>query len=321
MDLPGLSASGTLLLGGVALDAVFGDPRYRQHPVRLMGRSLTFFEKALRQSGADGYAGGCLLFILLAVTWILVPCAIVSELYDLNYWLGSAAHLFLVYSLLALRDLYDHVWAVHLAADRGDLNAVHTAIARLVGRDTGRMDLRACRRAAIESLAENFVDGYLSAIFWYVILGLPGLLFFKIASTMDSMVGYKTPRYLRFGWFGARLDDLLNYLPARICWALFGICALPFPSLSAAKGWQVGLQQHSIIPGPNPGWSEATMAGVLQRRLIGPIWKGGSKVTDLWVGVPSDPEGGERADLLRAICVVMTAAGAIVLVVLLSLGF
>src|SRR6185369_6195145 len=112
--------------------------------------------------------------------------------------------------------------AVQLAARRKQLDGARAAIALLVGRDTDKMDFDACRRAAIESLSENFVDGFLSALFWYALLGLPGLLLFKIASTMDSMVGYKTPPYLRFGWFGARLDDVMNYIPARVAWLLLG---------------------------------------------------------------------------------------------------
>jgi len=170
------------------------------------------------------------------------------------------------------------------------------------------MDLDACRRAAIESLSESFVDGFLSAMFWYVLAGLPGLLLFKVASTMDSMVGYKTVRYLRFGWCGARMDDLMNYIPARLAWILLGLCAIPFRELSTTKGWKLGLRQHGVVPGPNPGWSEATMTGVLQRRLIGPIWRNGALVTDIWLGDPADPPAGSDGDVSNALRVSVLAA-------------
>jgi adenosylcobinamide-phosphate synthase len=170
------------------------------------------------------------------------------------------------------------------------------------------MDFAACRRAAIESLSENFVDGFLSPLFWYVVAGLPGLLLFKVASTMDSLVGYKNQRYLRFGWCGARLDDVMNFLPARLAWLILGLCAGPFRGLSALKGWKIGLKQHGVVPGPNPGWSEATMAGLLQRRLIGPIWKEGALVTDLWLGDPSDPPAGSEADVTNALKAAILAA-------------
>jgi adenosylcobinamide-phosphate synthase len=309
MGIEGLSPSAWLLVSGIVLDAVFGDPRYSLHPIRLMGRTLTAFEKLLRRSGFDGYGGGCFLFVLLAVTWVAVPSLLIHLLFRYQPAAALVVHAFVVFSLVALRDLIDHVRAFENAARRKDLHSARQAIAMLVGRDTDKMDLAACRRAAIESLSENFVDGYLSAVFWYVLLGLPGLLLFKVASTMDSMVGYKTPVYLRFGWCGARLDDVMNYLPARMAWVILGIAALPFPGLSARKGWRIGLEQHAVLPGPNPGWSEATMAGALQIRLIGPIWKDGVPVTAVWIGHDGDPEGGTQSDdLMRAVRVTVTAS-------------
>ena len=238
-----------------------------------MGDTITGFEGFLRRLGLRGYAGGCALFALLAVCWIVLPSFAIHEIFSWNPRIGWVFHVLTVYILFAMRDLLDHVRAVREAARREDLDATQAAIAMLVGRDTARMDLNACRRAAIESLSESLVDGFMSPLFWYTLAGLPGLLLFKVASTMDSMVGYKTDRYLRFGWLGARLDDLMNFLPARMAWLLLGCCALPFRHLSGTKGWLTGLRQHSTLPGPNPGWSEATMAGLLQRRLIGLIWK------------------------------------------------
>jgi adenosylcobinamide-phosphate synthase len=303
-----LAPAPALLLAGIALDAVFGDPRYALHPVRLMGRTLTAFEKLLRRCGLNGYAGGCLLFLLLVLVWVAVPSAAVALLDQWSLQVAAAVHVFAVFSLVALRDLVDHVQAVVRPARQNDVGGARSAIAMLVGRDTTKMDLDACRRAAIESLSENFVDGYVSAIFWYVLLGLPGLLLFKVVSTMDSMVGYKTPPYLYFGWCGARTDDVMNYIPSRLSWLVLGLCALPFPGLSARKGWKWGLAQHALVPGPNSGWSEATMAGLLQRRLIGPIWKEGAVVTELWLGDPSDPPGGSEQDISRAIRVTILAA-------------
>src|SRR5439155_22201168 len=147
-------------------------------------------------------------------------------------WAGRLLHILVVYIFFALRNLLDHVRTVKRAARRDDVVAARKAIGLLVGRDTDRMDIQACRRAAIESLSENFVDGFLSPLFWYAVIGIPGLLLFKVVSTMDSMVGYKTPQYLRFGWCGARLDDAMNYIPARLSWLILGVSALVFPSLS-----------------------------------------------------------------------------------------
>jgi len=301
MGIEGLAPSAGLLAAGVLLDAVFGDPQVRFHPIRILGKTLSAYESLLRRMGCDGYAGGVMLFLMLAVTWVAIPCLLLNRIYHWNEEAGIAAHVILVYICFALHDLIVHVRKVQRAADRNDIAAARQAIGMLVGRDIEKMDIAACRRAAIESLSENFVDGVLSAVFWYVLLGVPGLLLFKIVSTMDSMVGYKSARYLRFGWCGARLDDLMNFVPARLAWLLFGFFSIP-------KGWRVGLAQHGILPGPNPGWSEATMAGILRRKLIGPIWKENELVTETWLGDPQDPEAGSTEDLTKAVRVVVVAA-------------
>jgi adenosylcobinamide-phosphate synthase len=306
MGIPGLAPSAIFLIAGVIIDAILGDPQVWFHPIRLMGRTLSALEWLLRRLHLDGYFGGCLLFALLAVTWVIAPCLIVMRIYQWSPQAGDAAHILVVYVFFALRDLIDHVRSVQRAADRGDVDATRKAIGMLVGRDIEKMDIAACRRAAIESISENFVDGVVSAVFWYAILGIPGLLLFKVASTMDSMVGYKTPPYFYFGWCGARLDDLMNYIPARLTWLLLGFFAIP-------KGWRVGIEQHGILPGPNPGWSEATMAGVLGRKLIGPIWKNGQLVTNVWLGDPQDPEAGSSADISNSIQIVLIASALTIL--------
>jgi adenosylcobinamide-phosphate synthase len=250
--LPLLRGQPALLAGAVLLDLALGDPVYPLHPIRLMGATLSAFERGLRAIGLDGYGGGIILFV-----------------------------------------------------NRDDLPAAHRAIANLVGRDTDRMDGAACRRASIESLSESLTDGFTSPLFWYLLLGLPGLVLFKVVSTMDSMVGYKTPRYLRFGWCGARLDDVMNYIPARLTWLLIAAIAACLPGCSASKALRIGWQQHAIVLGPNSGWSEAAAAGAIQRRLVGPIWLRGSLVTDVWIGDPADPPVSTHADVWRAIAVVV----------------
>jgi adenosylcobinamide-phosphate synthase len=173
------------------------------------------------------------------------------------------------------------------------------------------MDAGACRRAAVESLSENLTDGFVSPVLWYVAAGLPGLVIFKVVSTMDSMVGYKSPRYLRFGWCGARLDDAMNYFPARASWLVIAALAAVLPGCSARKAWRVGLSQHGLLLGPNAGWSEAAAAGALQRQIVGPVWLGGVQVTDLWIGEASDPPLTTGRDATRAM-VLVTLSGLVV---------
>ena len=130
--------------------------------------------------------------------------------------------------------------------------------------------------------------------------GLPGVVLFKVVSTMDSMVGYKTPRYLRFGWCGARLDDLMNLVPARLTFVLLSMTAAVLPGYSGTKSGSRGTRAASLLPGPNSGWSEAAIAGALQRRLVGPIWVHRQSVTDAWLGDPSDPPLETADDYRRA---------------------
>lgn len=300
MEIAILAPNAKLLGAGVLLDLLVGDPVYGAHPVRLIGKTLTWIEDRLRAGGMDGYGGGIALFCILSLFWVGGAALALSFASALTPWLGVVLHVFLVYSLLALHDLLRHAWAVEQAVRRGDPEGAQAAISRLVGRDTSRMDIPACRRAAIESLSENLTDGFISPLFWYGIAGVPGLVLFKVVSTMDSMVGYKTPRYLRFGWCGARLDDLMNLIPARVTWLMISAVAAVYPGCSATKALLVGWSQHSILPGPNSGWSEAAIAGALQRRLIGPIWANGNLVTEVWVGCPTDPPAGEDRDMVRA---------------------
>ena len=312
MVLSSLAPRADLLAAAVALDLLLGDPVYSWHPVRLIGGSLRWIEARLRTMGADGYAGGCLLFVVLALVWGGGTAALLAGAALLHPVAGSAVHLFLLYSLLALRDLLKHVGAIDAAAAAGDLAAARKAAGRLVGRDTDRMDAAACRRSGIESLAENLVDGFVSPIFWYCLAGIPGLVLFKTVSTMDSMVGYKTARYLAFGWCGARLDDLMNLIPARLTWLLIACAAALAPGGSSRAALRIGWRQHAVVPGPNAGWSEAALAGAIRRRLAGPIWLSGQQVTDVWLGDPADASAGTGADCRQARRTVLAAAALVV---------
>jgi adenosylcobinamide-phosphate synthase len=124
-------------------------------------------------------------------------------------------------------------------------------------------------------------------------------------STMDSMVGYKTPRHLRFGWCAARLDDVMNYVPARMTWLVIVAVAALLPAYSGRKAWRIGLRQHGLLLGPNSGWSEAATAGALERQIVGPIWLKGVQVTDLWIGDVSDPPFETASDMARAVTLVV----------------
>jgi adenosylcobinamide-phosphate synthase len=296
-----LAPSAPLLIAAIALDLMIGDPVYPFHPVRLIGSTLTFCETLLRRAGADGYGGGIALFLVLSFFWIVLIAALIAVCALVSPPLAHAVHLFVLYSFIALGDLIGHVRRVEHALLHDDIALAREAIGWLVGRDTAPMDAAACRRAAIESLSENLTDGFISPILWYAVLGVPGLVLFKVVSTMDSMVGNKTPRYLRFGWCGARSDDVMNYIPARLSLPLIAGASAFVPGCSPVKSWRIGLSQNALLPSPNSGWSEAATAGAIQRRLVGPIWMKGALVTGIWIGVSSDPPASAHEDVTRAL--------------------
>jgi adenosylcobinamide-phosphate synthase len=309
-----LAPHAALLMVAMISDLAMGDPVYAWHPIRLVGAMLTWMERRLRVAGFDGYGGGILLFVALATVSLSVVVGVVAAANAISVFLAWLVHGFLLFSLLALGDLLRHVWRIDRAVRENNLPRARRGVSELVGRDTARMDGGACRRAAVESLSENLTDGFVSPLFWYVIAGLPGIVVFKVVSTMDSMVGYKTPRYLRFGWCGARLDDVMNYVAARITWLVIAAVAALLPAFSGRKAWRVGLGQHGLLLGPNSGWSEAATAGALERQIVGPIRLQGVLVTDLWIGDASDPPLETSSDVMRALALSVLTGLAVAMV-------
>ena len=270
------------------LDLWLGDPVYRFHPIRLIGSLLIYLERWLFARGWNGYTGGILLGLLLL--GIVLGCYfLLQKLFgSLHPVLGWSLDLYLGYSLLALRDLEIHGLRVWRATADGNLMKAREEISQLVGRDVERLDLAGCNRATLESLSENLSDGVVSPLIWLTLVGIPGMLAFKVISTMDSMVGYRNSRYLRFGWFGARADDLMNWVPARLTWVLLSISAWVLPDYDGRMAWSIGLSQHQYMSGPNAGWGQAASAGALRVQLVGEKWKNGRLQHRAWLGHPDD---------------------------------
>ena len=274
----------SLLILAFGLDLCFGDPVYKFHPIRLCGNAIQFVEIKLRDLNFSGHIGGVLLLIAissLSLTSYFLGWILFSNLHPSMLYLWQ---LYCLWSLIALGDLIKHSKKVAQAAEQNDLPTAKKSVRMLVGRNTDKMKIEDCCRATIESISENLTDGVLSPIFYYILFGFPGIIFFKVVSTMDSMVGYKNEKYLKFGWCGARMDDFLNYIPARMTWIVLSLVAMIHPRFSGKKAFTTGWQQHAILPSPNSGWSETAAAGALNLQLVGPIWKNNVKVIDQWVG-------------------------------------
>lgn len=249
-----------LLVLAMLLDAALGEPRWLwsklPHPAVLMGRAVQHFDDVLNIP-EKARIGGIVTVFGLSLGAVLLGVLIAALPFG---WLWSILGAAI---LIAQRSLVDHVQAV---ADglRYGLGDGRRAVAMIVGRDTREMEKTDIARAAIESAAENFSDGVIAPVFWFLIAGLPGILLYKVINTADSMIGHRTPRYHAFGWAAARLDDLLNWVPARLT---AGLIALAFWSSHA---WKVVRKDARLHRSPNAGWPEAAMAGVLDIALSGP---------------------------------------------------
>lgn len=308
--------SSPIILAAALLDAVIGDPpivwRRVPHPVVWVGRMITLTEARLNRGGS---ARRRVLGVLALALWLAVGIgsslgllAIVPE--------GAAVALTLLGGavLLAQKSLADHVLAVARGLEVS-LADGRQAVSMIVGRDPEVLDAAAVARAAIESAAENFSDGFVAPLFWFALLGLPGIVGYKIINTADSMVGHRTARYAAFGWASARLDDLVNLLPARLAGAAITGAAF-FLGHDGRQALRAMARDAGHHRSPNAGWPEAAMAGALGLALAGPRRYGAEIVEDGWMN-----DGGRAAATASDIrAAVRLMCGAAVVTVLLAAG-
>jgi adenosylcobinamide-phosphate synthase len=261
-----------VFVAAVVLDFILGDPRWLPHPVRWIGSLISVLDRLLypkRRSSCIEFFIGIILCLL--VTGITVGCGYLFLLLCklISPAVLITAQIIIIFFCLSTRSLGHEALVVYRLIKNKDITSARKAVSMIVGRDTGNLNESEIARAAIETVAENITDGIVSPIF-YIILGGPlaGLLF-KSVSTMDSMIGYRNDRYKHFGTFAARLDDLLNFIPAR----LTAFLLLPVTSLtmrkSALNTWKVVIRDRRKHPSPNSAHSEAAIAGALNIRLGG----------------------------------------------------
>ncbi|MCI9193987.1 MAG: cobalamin biosynthesis protein CobD [Angelakisella sp.] len=263
------------MLLAFCLDLVMGDPRWLPHPVREMGRAISALEKGLRglfpATPGGERAAGAVLALVLPVGSFWLGWAVLWLCGRLAPWLGLAAEVLLCSQCLAARELKKESMAVYRELERGDLSAARTAVARIVGRDTGSLTAEGVTKAAVETVAENTSDGEIAPLFWMAIGGAPLALAYKAVNTMDSMVGYRNERYRYFGTAAARLDDLVNWLPARMA-ALVMVALCPLAGLDAEGAFRVWRRDRKKHKSPNSAQTEAAMAGALGVQLAGDAW-------------------------------------------------
>tara|TARA_R110002110_G_scaffold415612_6_gene652131 strand:+ start:159439 stop:160434 length:996 start_codon:yes stop_codon:yes gene_type:complete len=309
-ETAGLSPA-AILFAALVIDAIFGEfgPLFRviPHPVAIIGGLVGWLDRRLnreRRSDAARRMRGAVVVVLMvaiaaAIGWFVTDFARM-------FAYGWAVELAMVTLLIAQRSLFDHVRNVARALDRDGIEAARAAVARIVGRDPKSLDAHGVARASIESLAENFADGVVAPVFWFLLLGLPGLLVYKTVNTMDSMIGYRTPRHAAFGMVAARLDDALNFVPARIAAAMIVVASAFVPRGRPVSALRVMLRDGGKHRSPNAGWPEAAMAGGIGVALAGPRSYAGAVEEEPWVGGEFSAQIGS-GDIRRALYLFVVA--------------
>jgi adenosylcobinamide-phosphate synthase len=259
----------------LALDAALGDPRCLPHPAKLTGRLAMRLETATRRCFVGEKVAGSATAALVVGAAAATSAAVLRGARRLHPRLEDAVSVAILWTSFAARDLAGHALDVHSALDRQDLDEARRLVGRMVGRDVACLDEPGVVRAAVESVAENTVDGVTAPLFYACLGGPVAAVTYKAVSTLDSTFGYRNERYIRFGWASARLDDAANLLPARLT-LVANVLAAAVLGLRPADVLLVSLRDGHKHASPNSGVAEAAMAGALGVQLGGPLVKDGS---------------------------------------------
>ncbi len=318
------------ILAALLLDLLLGDPRGIPHPVQGIGRLCTLVEDRARKVFVDPGVAGIVAFWTVFTLTMLGLALLLMTLHKASSTLEAVCAVLVLYSAIACRGLYDHSMQVYRALRHGpDLTEARTEIARIVGRDTASLDRQGICRACVETVAENLVDGITAPIFFAVLAGLLpggemllpvsmaalGAYAYKTVNTMDSMYGYKNERYGRFGFMAAKVDDLVNFVPARLS-GLALVAAAWLLQLDGRGALKVFLRDRRRHASPNSGHPEAAVAGSLGVQLGGSSSYFGQKVEKPTIGDGLRPL--EPGDILKTNRLMFAATGVFVLVLLLG---
>ncbi|MDS9468233.1 adenosylcobinamide-phosphate synthase CbiB [Paracoccus sp. MBLB3053] len=302
-----------MMLVALLVDALFGWPdrlfERIGHPVTWIGGLIDWLDRKMNRFGdsAVGLFAGAFTVLVVTIA-VALPAAMLQRLLP-EGWAGIVFGGILAWPLVAARSLHEHVAAVAGPLAAGDLARSRKAVAMIVGRDPERLDEAGVARAGLESLAENCSDGVIAPLFWGLIGGVPGIAIYKAVNTMDSMIGHRTPRHETFGKVAARLDDVMNLVPARLTGVLFAIAS--WDCCAALRVMWRDARHHRS---PNAGWPEAAMAGALGVRLSGPRIYGDRVAHEPWLNGsapnPTARDFGQGLSLYRR---VVMLAGALLL--------
>lgn len=264
------------LLAGFVLDALIGDPYFLPHPIRLFGNAISFGEKRLNRGRYRKLKGALLAILLIGFSFTFFS-VLLKFLEGYSYLFLVISSVFVFYGLANHSLIYESLKVIKVL-DKEGLEAGRKQLSMIVGRDTSALSEHQIRTAVLETLAENLSDGVIAPLFFYTIGGVPAMMAYKMTNTLDSMIGYKSDRYKNFGWFAAKFDDVLNFIPARTTAVL--MASITFSLRAFAFIFKYG-HKHSS---PNAGYPEAALAGILNCRFGGPNIYHGQLVNKPFIG-------------------------------------
>jgi adenosylcobinamide-phosphate synthase len=285
------------IFAALLLDFIIGDPRWLPHPVQFIGRAAMALEKPLRKKIENPKLAGVVAAGLIIGGTALLSIALLLGAGKIHPLAGDLTAVLMLYTTFACRGLASHSMAVYKALKAGDLALARQQVAKMVGRDTEQLDEHGVVRAAVESVAENSVDGVVAPLFYAFLLGPVGAMTYKAISTLDSTFGYKNEQYINFGWASAKIDDLANYIPARLSLLLIPLAAL-FTDSSPSGALRICWRDHHKHASPNSGFPEAAFAGALGVQLGGPLLRKGIPTSTPFLGDPLQPL--ERKHIVKA---------------------
>ncbi len=257
-----------ILLAAIIIDWLVGDPKRLPHPVVAIGRLIAYMEQRLLPREAKRLNGALMTITVIAASFFSIWGATALAAW-IHPWLGYAAQTWFISTTIAIRGLKDAAMLVYDRLMQGDLPGARQYTGYIVGRDTRELDEPELSRATVETVAENIVDAVLSPLFFAALGAAPLAMLYRAANTLDSMVGYRNDRYLRFGWASARLDDVLNWIPARLTGALLVIVSALYRPASPARAFKAIVAFARLHPSPNSGIPESAVAGALGIQLGG----------------------------------------------------
>lgn len=263
------------LIIGFGIDLIVGDPHGFPHPVVLIGKLIDVLERGLRKVFPKTASGekivGALIWVLVVLTSSLVPVLILWLCHGISPWLRLGIESIMCWQILATKSLRDESMKVYHALESGDIDKSRYAVSMIVGRDTAALDDAGVTRAAVETVAENTSDGVVAPLIFLAIGGAPLGFFYKAVNTMDSMLGYVEPPYKNIGLVPAKMDDAVNFIPARIS-ALLMLVAGGILRLDVKNGWKIFCRDRFNHASPNSAQTESVCAGLLGLRLAGDAW-------------------------------------------------